>query len=87
MITKLTKDCNIAESTLQLTDEAFNNEVQLRLKFEEKVNSLFVSYDEIKVKYDNLLGELKVKNESLSEVRNSQILLKNTLENNRIQIE
>jgi hypothetical protein len=70
-----------------LTDEAFNNEVQLRLKFEEKVNSLFVSYDEIKVKYDNLLGELKVKNESLSEVRNSQILLKNTLENNRIQIE
>jgi len=61
--------------------------VQLRLKFEEKVNSLFVSYDEIKVKYDNLLGELKVKNESLSEVRNSQILLKNTLENNRIQIE
>ena len=37
-IGKLTTDYNISEATLYLTDQAFNDEVNTRLKFEEKVN-------------------------------------------------
>lgn len=33
-ISKVTADYNISEATLQLTDQAFNDEVNLRLKFE-----------------------------------------------------
>lgn len=38
-------DYDISEATLQLTDQAFNDEVNIRLKFEEKVNQMFSSYD------------------------------------------
>ncbi len=60
-ITKLTSDYNIAESALHLTDQAFNDEVSLRLKFEEKVNAIFTSYEEIRNKYDRLLGDLRLR--------------------------
>jgi hypothetical protein len=48
---------------LQLTDQAFNEEVSLRLKFEEKVNALFTSYEEIRHKYEKLLSDLRLKGE------------------------
>jgi hypothetical protein len=44
-ISKITADFNISEATLQLTDQAFNDEVNVRLMFEEKVNAIFSSYD------------------------------------------
>jgi hypothetical protein len=33
----------------------------LRLKFEEKVNAVFASYEEIRLKYDSMLLELALK--------------------------
>jgi hypothetical protein len=58
---KITTDYNISEATLYLTDQAFNDEVNTRLKFEEKVNEMFGSYDELRSKYTNLLGEFRSK--------------------------
>ena len=72
-ISKLTNDYNIAESTLNLTDQAFNDEVNLRLKFEEKVNAVFTSYEEIRNKYERLLDDLRAKGEE--EVYSRQILV------------
>jgi hypothetical protein len=43
---------------LTLTDQAFNDEVNLRLKFEEKVNGVYNSYEEIREKYEKLLHDL-----------------------------
>ena len=48
---------------MHLTDQAFNDEVSLRLKFEEKVNAFFTSYEEIKHKYEKLLSELRLRGE------------------------
>lgn len=59
-LTKLTTDYNINEATLQLTDQAFNDEVHTRLKFEEKVNQMFGSYEELKEKYDMVLEEFRL---------------------------
>ena len=59
-LTKLTTDYNISEATLQLTDCAFNDEVHIRLKFEEKVNQMFGSYEELREKYDMVLEQFRL---------------------------
>jgi hypothetical protein len=33
---------------LEIYEETFNEEVSLRLKFEEKINQVYSSYDELK---------------------------------------
>jgi hypothetical protein len=40
----------------------FNDEVHLRLKFEEKINQVYTSYEELKEKYECLRQELMDKN-------------------------
>jgi chromosome segregation ATPase len=79
-ISKLTNDYNIAESTLHLTDQAFNEEVNLRLKFEEKVNAVFTSYEEIKMKYDKLIMDLQLKGEEELSTRQIEVNLRARLE-------
>jgi hypothetical protein len=85
-ISKLTNDYKIAESTLNLTDQAFNEEVALRLKFEEKVNAVFTSYEEIRIKYDRLLADLRLKGED--EIASKQVVasLRAQLEQAEIRI-
>lgn len=39
------KDYQILESTLQMSEASFNEEVALRLKFEEKINIAYSCYD------------------------------------------
>ena len=34
----------------------------MRLKFEEKVNSMFTAYEEIRIKYEKLVESLNIKN-------------------------
>ena len=46
-----------------MTDEAFNDEVALRLRFEEKINSINTAYGELKTKYARLVEDLKVHRE------------------------
>ena len=59
-LTKLTTDYNISQANLQMTDCAFNDEVHIRLKFEEKVNQMFGSYEELKEKYDMVLEQFRL---------------------------
>jgi hypothetical protein len=53
----------VLESNFELTDEAFNDEVALRLRFEEKINSINTAYNELKTKYSRLVEDLKVHRE------------------------
>lgn len=64
----LEKDYVVTKSTLELTELSFNEEVSLRLKFEEKINSVFRSYNEVKEKYLNLRADFEIKNGSLEDV-------------------
>lgn len=41
----LKSDFDVVQNTLDLTDTAFNDEVNLRLKFEEKINAIYTSYE------------------------------------------
>jgi hypothetical protein len=84
-IAKLTSDYNIAESTLHLTDQAFNDEVSLRLKFEEKVNAVFTSYEEIRHKYERLLADLRLKGEEEVANRKIEVVLRAHLEQAEIK--
>ena len=43
-----------------MTDQAFNDEVHTRLKFEEKINQMFGSYEELKEKYDMVLEDFRL---------------------------
>lgn len=51
-------DYKIMESSLQLYQKSFEEEVELRLKFEEKINQTYSSYEELKIKYDTMKQEL-----------------------------
>jgi hypothetical protein len=60
--------------------------VSLRLKFEEKVNAVFTSYEEIKHKYDRLLGDLRLRGEEEVVTRQMEIALRAKLEQAEIRI-
>lgn len=51
------------ESNFELTDEAFNDEVALRLRFEEKINAINTAYGQLKMKYARLVEDIKVHRE------------------------
>lgn len=56
-------------SNLILYEESFNDEVFLRLKFEEKINQVYSSYDELKEKFECLRQELTYKTQQLMEIQ------------------
>lgn len=60
--------------------------MSLRLKFEEKVNAVFTSYEEIKHKYDRLLGDLRLRGEEEVVTRQMEIALRAKLEQAEIRI-
>lgn len=41
-----------------MIEKSLNDEVELRLKFEEKINSVYASYNEMKTKYKDLVEEI-----------------------------
>jgi chromosome segregation ATPase len=55
------KEFKVVNSNLILYEESFNEEVFLRLKFEEKINQVYSSYDELKEKFESLRQELAYK--------------------------
>ena len=57
-INGMMSDYKIMESSLQLYQKSFEEEVELRLKFEEKINQTYSSYEELKIKYDTMKQEL-----------------------------
>jgi hypothetical protein len=52
-------------ANLILYEESFNEEVALRLKFEEKINQVYTSHDELKEKYETVRIELSYKSDQL----------------------
>ena len=52
---QLTLDYKVLESTQRMYERNFNDEVALRLKFEEKINQTYCCYEQLKMKYDCLV--------------------------------
>jgi hypothetical protein len=48
------------ELTLLVRDDAFNEEVSRRLKFENKLNTIYSVHKEFMLKHKELMDELKV---------------------------
>ena len=59
--TQMEKDFQILSSSLDVTERAFEDEVHLRLKFEEKINQVYVVYEELKEKHEHMREELREK--------------------------
>ena len=52
------KEYKILETTLQMYQTNFNDEVFLRLKFQQKINQAYTCYEELRVKYEDMKTEL-----------------------------
>ena len=66
---EIQKDYDVMNSNLVLYEETINEEVALRLKFEEKINQVYTSYDELKEKFEAVRGELAGKGELVAELQ------------------
>lgn len=77
------------ESTLQMYEISFNEEVALRLKFQEKINIAYTCYEELKDKYEALRQEFGYKANALADNNMEQMSIKDqlhtqTLKNNEL---
>jgi hypothetical protein len=70
---------DVLEKTFHLTDKAFNEEVSLRLKFEEKINAIYTTYEELKRKYLSITEDVEIKHTDIVDRSNMESELKTKL--------
>jgi len=74
------------EEDVKINEKAYSDEVQLRIKFENKINDFYANYHDLKVKNTRILDELVVQNRKSEDLakENQDFRVKNARANEKI---